>query len=339
MIIVIKDNSDQKQIDNLTKWITQQGLRINLSKGDHTTVMGLIGDTSKIDIGLLSSLDIVESVKRIQEPYKNANRKLHPEDTIVDVAGHKFGGKYFQIIAGPCSVESEQQVIAIAEAVKKAGATILRGGAFKPRTSPYAFQGLRESGIDILVKAKKEVGIPIITEIMSAEHLYKFDDVDIIQVGARNMQNFELLKALGRTDKPILLKRGLAATMEEWLMSAEYIMSEGNKNVILCERGIRTYETYTRNTLDLSAIPLLKELTHLPVIVDPSHASGISRLVPPMSLAAVGAGSDGLIIEVHNDPPHALCDGAQSLRPEQFAEVVTKVRSLLPLVGKEDLDR
>ena len=314
MIVVIKNDSNPKQMDNLVKWIKNQGLRINLSKGENTTVMGLIGDTSKVDIDLLSSLDIVESVKRIQEPYKNANRKLHPEDTIIEVGGHKIGGSNFILMAGPCSVESEKQVITIAEAVKKAGASVLRGGAFKPRTSPYAFQGLRESGIDILVKAKKETGMPIVTEIMSEEYLDKFADVDIIQVGARNMQNFELLKALGRTRKPILLKRGLAATIEEWLMSAEYIMSEGNKEVILCERGIRTFEPYTRNTLDLSAIPLLKELTHLPVIVDPSHASGLSRLVAPLSLAAVGAGTDGLIIEVHNDPPHALCDGAQSLR-------------------------
>lgn len=339
MIIVIKNDSNPKQMDNLVKWIKNQGLRINLSKGENTTVMGLIGDTSKVDIDLLASLDIVESVKRIQEPYKNANRKLHPEDTVIEVGGHKIGGNNFTLMAGPCSVESEKQVITIAEAVKKAGASVLRGGAFKPRTSPYAFQGLRESGIDILVKAKKETGMPIVTEIMSEEYLDKFADVDIIQVGARNMQNFELLKALGRTRKPILLKRGLAATIEEWLMSAEYIMSEGNKEVILCERGIRTFEPYTRNTLDLSAIPLLKELTHLPVIVDPSHASGLSRLVAPLSLAAVGAGSDGLIIEVHNDPPHALCDGAQSLRPEQFADLVKRIEVILPLVGKEAIQK
>ncbi len=339
MIVVIKNDSNPKQMDNLVKWIKNQGLRINLSKGENTTVMGLIGDTSKVDIDLLASLDIVESVKRIQEPYKNANRKLHPEDTVIEVGGHKIGGNNFTLMAGPCSVESEKQVITIAEAVKKAGAAILRGGAFKPRTSPYAFQGLRESGIDILVKAKKETGMPIVTEIMSEEYLDKFADVDIIQVGARNMQNFELLKALGRTRKPILLKRGLAATIEEWLMSAEYIMSEGNKEVILCERGIRTFEPYTRNTLDLSAIPLLKELTHLPVIVDPSHASGLSRLVAPLSLAAVGAGTDGLIIEVHNDPPHALCDGAQSLRPEQFADLVKRIEVILPLVGKEAIQK
>ncbi|MBR1747394.1 MAG: 3-deoxy-7-phosphoheptulonate synthase [Clostridia bacterium] len=337
MIIVIKNNSEKKQLDNLVRWIEGQGLRINLSKGENTTVLGLIGDTTRVDVDLLNSLDIVESVKRIQEPYKNANRKLHPEDTIIDVAGRKFGGDNFQIIAGPCSVESEKQVIGIAEAVKAAGATLLRGGAFKPRTSPYAFQGLGDAGIDILVKAKQETGLPIVTEIMGAEHLDKFVDVDIIQVGARNMQNFDLLKILGRTDKPILLKRGLAATMEEWLMSAEYIMSEGNKKVILCERGIRTYEHYTRNTLDLSCVPLMKELTHLPIIVDPSHASGISRLVAPMSMAAVGAGTDGLIIEVHNDPPHALCDGAQSLRPEQFAELVKKLRLILPVVGKKEI--
>ena len=337
MIIVIKNNSERKQLDNLIRWIEGQGLRINLSKGENTTVLGLIGDTTRVDVDLLNSLDIVESVKRIQEPYKNANRKLHPEDTIIDVSGRKFGGDNFQIIAGPCSVESEKQVIGIAEAVKAAGATLLRGGAFKPRTSPYAFQGLGDAGIDILVKAKQETGLPIVTEIMGAEHLDKFVDVDIIQVGARNMQNFDLLKILGRTDKPILLKRGLAATMEEWLMSAEYVMSEGNKKVILCERGIRTYEHYTRNTLDLSCVPLMKELTHLPIIVDPSHASGISRLVSPMSMAAVGAGADGLIIEVHNDPPHALCDGAQSLRPEQFAELVEKLRKILPVVGKKEI--
>ena len=337
MIIVIKNNSERKQLDNLIRWIEGQGLRINLSKGENTTVLGLIGDTTRVDVDLLNSLDIVESVKRIQEPYKNANRKLHPEDTIIDVSGRKFGGDNFQIIAGPCSVESEKQVIGIAEAVKAAGATLLRGGAFKPRTSPYAFQGLGDAGIDILVKAKQETGLPIVTEIMGAEHLDKFVDVDIIQVGARNMQNFDLLKILGRTDKPILLKRGIAATMEEWLMSAEYIMSEGNKKVILCERGIRTYEHYTRNTLDLSCVPLMKELTHLPIIVDPSHASGISRLVSPMSMAAVGAGADGLIIEVHNDPPHALCDGAQSLRPEQFAELVEKLRKILPVVGKKEI--
>lgn len=334
MIIVVKDNRDEKQLRNLTDWIKGLGLDLHISRGENSLVIGLIGDTSKVDIDLIRSLDIVESVQRIQEPYKNANRKFHPQDTIIDVAGHKFGGNNFQVIAGPCSVESEEQVITIAKAVKAAGATCLRGGAFKPRTSPYAFQGLGVVGLNYLRKAREETGMPIVTEIMSEEYLDEFHDVDIIQVGARNMQNFDLLKKLGRVDKPILLKRGLANTIQEWLMSAEYIMSEGNQQVILCERGIRTFEPYTRNTLDLSAIPILKEKTHLPVIVDPSHASGLSRLVRPMSLAAVGAGCDGLIIEVHNDPAHALCDGAQSLRPEQFKEVVENIDVMLPIVGK-----
>ncbi len=335
MIIAIKKNSEKQQVDNLLDWIKDLGLGVNVSEGENSTIIGLIGDTSKVDIDLVRSLDIVEAVRRIQEPYKNANRKFHPEDTIVDVAGHKFGGKHFQYIAGPCSVESEKQIIEVALAVKKAGATLLRGGAFKPRTSPYAFQGLREAGLPLLLKAKQETGMPIVTEIMSVRHIDLFRDVDLVQIGARNMQNFELLKEVGRMGKPVLLKRGLANTIEEWLMSAEYIMSEGTKDVILCERGIRTFEPYTRNTLDLSAIPLLKELTHLPVIVDPSHASGLSRLVRPLSMAAASAGADGLMIEVHNDPPHALCDGAQSLRPEQFEEVVNKVAVILPLVGKE----
>ncbi len=334
MIIVVKKGSEKKQVDNLLKWITNQGLKVDVSVGENSTVIGLVGDTSKIDIDLVHSMDIVDTVKRIQEPYKCANRKFHPEDTIVDVGGHKFGGDNFQIIAGPCSIESEKQIIGIAEAVKKAGANLLRGGAFKPRTSPYAFQGLRENGLDLLVKAKKETGMPIVTELMSIRHIDLFKDVDLVQIGARNMQNFELLKEVGRMGKPVLLKRGLANTIEEWLMSAEYIMSEGCKDIILCERGIRTFEPLTRNTLDLSAIPLLKELTHLPVIVDPSHASGLSRLVKPLKIAAVGVGSDGLMIEVHNDPPHALCDGAQSIRPEQFADIVNRIDVMLPLVNK-----
>lgn len=334
MVIVIKQNYEQQQLDNLVRWVKEQGVETDLIVGSHSTILGLIGDTSKIDMNLVRTLDIVENVKRIQEPFKCANRKFHPDDTIVDVNGHKFGGDNFQIIAGPCSVESEKQVIEIAKAVKQAGATILRGGAYKPRTSPYAFQGLKESGLQLLLKAKQETGMPIVTEIMSTSHIDQFKDVDIIQIGARNMQNFELLKEVGKMHKPVLLKRGLANTIQEWLMSAEYIMSEGTKEIILCERGIRTFEPYTRNTLDLSAIPLLKELTHLPVIVDPSHASGLSRLVKPLSLAAVGAGAQGLMIEVHNDPEHALCDGAQSLRPEQFAEVVKQVDVMLPLVGK-----
>ena len=334
MIITIKRDQDKKQLNNLLLWIKDLGLQADISEGEHSTVVGLVGDTSKVDIDLVKSLDIVENVTRISEPYKKANRKFHPEDTIIDVGGYKIGGNHFQIMAGPCSVESEKQVTAIAKAVRESGATILRGGAFKPRTSPYAFQGLGVDGLKILLKVKEETGMPIVTELMNEKYLDEFADVDIIQIGARNMQNFDLLKAVGKVNKPILLKRGLAATMEEWLMSAEYIMANGNNKVILCERGIRTYETYTRNTLDLSAIPLMKEKTHLPIIVDPSHASGISRLVRPMSLAAVGAGADGLIIEVHNDPPHALCDGAQSLRPEQFDEVVKAIDVMLPVVNK-----
>ncbi len=334
MIIIVKQNYEKEQLDSLTNWIKSQNVKIDVSKGQNNLILGLVGDTSKIDIDLIRSLDIVEDVKRIQEPFKLANRKFHPQDTIVDVCGHKFGGNNFQFIAGPCSVESEKQIIGIAQAVKEAGANLLRGGAFKPRTSPYAFQGLKAEGLQLLLKAKKETGMPIVTELMAEKYIDLFADVDVIQIGARNMQNFDLLKAVGKLNKPILLKRGLANTIQEWLMSAEYIMSEGNENVILCERGIRTFEPATRNTLDLSAIPLVQEMTHLPIIVDPSHASGIARLVEPMSLASVGAGSNGLIIEVHNDPPHALCDGAQSLRPEQFAEVVKKVDVMLPLVGK-----
>ena len=337
MIIVVKQQHDQKQLDNLIKWVKSQGLDVDLSVGSHSTVLGLIGDTSKIDIDLVNALDIVESVKRIQEPFKCANRKFHPEDTIVKVGDATFGGGAFTLIAGPCSVESEAQIIGIAEDVKKAGAKVLRGGAFKPRTSPYSFQGLRGSGIELLLKAKRETGLPIVTEIMSVTHIDLFQDVDIIQIGARNMQNFELLKEVGKLHKPVLLKRGLANTIEEWLMSAEYIMSEGCKDIILCERGIRTYETYTRNTLDLSAIPLLRELTHLPVIVDPSHASGLARLVMPLSLAAAGVGADGLMIEVHNDPKHALCDGAQSITPEQFQTLARKVNALLPVVDKQTI--
>lgn len=335
MIIIVKQNHEEKQLNNLMKWIKSQGLAIDVSKGEHSTILGLVGDTSKIDIDLVRSLDIVENVKRIQEPFKCANRKFHPEDTIVDINGHKFGGDNFQIIAGPCSVESEKQIIEVAYAVKQAGATVLRGGAYKPRTSPYTFQGLREAGLDLLLKAKKETGMPIVTEIMSVNHIDFFKDVDIIQIGARDMQNFELLKEVGKTQKPVLLKRGLANTIEEWLMSAEYIMSEGGKDIILCERGIRTFEPYTRNTLDLSAIPLLKELTHLPVVVDPSHASGLSRLVKPLSLASVGSGAHGLMIEVHNDPKKALCDGAQSITPAQFKDIVDSIDVMLPIVNKQ----
>lgn len=336
MVVLLKENPDQNQVDSLIKWLESQNLRVHISKGDLYTILGLIGDTSKVDIDLISSLDIVESVRRIQDPYKNANRKFHPDDTVIDIGGHKIGGGNFAVIAGPCSVESEKQLCDIAEKVKAAGATMLRGGAFKPRTSPYAFQGMREKGIELLVKAKEKTGLPIVTEIMDAEALPLFDEVDVIQVGARNMQNFELLKKLGKTNKPILLKRGFSNTLEELLMSAEYIMAGGNENVILCERGIRTFETMTRNTLDILAVPVLKQLSHLPVIVDPSHSTGLAKLVPPMSLAAAAAGADGLIIEVHNDPAHALCDGPQSLTPEQFEKLNKKIQLVLKSVKSEE---
>ena len=337
MIIVVKNTCEQNQFDNLVDWIKELGLDVHVSRGTHSTVLGLVGSTEKVDIDLISSLDIVEQVQRVQEPYKNANRKFHPEDTIVDVNGVKFGGDNFQLIAGPCSVESEAQIIEIAKAVKASGAKLLRGGAFKPRTSPYAFQGLKDSGIELLVKAKQETGLPVVTELTSLTHLDLFKDVDVIQIGARNMQNFELLREVGKTRKPILLKRGLANTLQELLMSAEYIMAEGNDQIILCERGIRTFETMTRNTLDLSAVPVLREKTHLPIIIDPSHATGVARLVEPMSLAAVGAGADGLIIEVHNDPKRALCDGAQSITPQQFDTITKKVNQILPIIGRKQV--
>ncbi len=330
MIILLKDKVNEKQVKNLTNWLEGIGFDLHISKGQHQTIIGLIGDTSRVDMDLIGSLDIVESVKRIQEPFKSANRKFHEDDSVVDCGGVKIGGGNFQIIAGPCSVESREQIIAVAQAVKKSGAGLLRGGAFKPRTSPYAFQGLHEKGLELLSEAKKATGLPIVTEIMEAAHLPLFEDVDVVQVGARNMQNFELLKELGQTRKTILLKRGLANTLEELLMSAEYIMAGGNPNVILCERGIRTFETYTRNTLDLSAVPVLRRLTHLPVVVDPSHGTGHAYLVKSMAMAAAVAGADGLIIEVHNDPPHALCDGKQSLTPEQFDDLATGIRNVLP---------
>ena len=334
MIIVVKNQCEKTQFDNLVDWIKDLGLDIHVSRGEHSTVLGLVGDTSRVDIDLISTLDIVEQVQRVQEPYKNANRKFHPEDTEVDVGGHKIGGLNFQVIAGPCSVESESQIIEVANAVKEAGATMLRGGAFKPRTSPYAFQGLKGTGIELLLKAKAETGLPVVTELLSVTDIDLFKDVDVIQIGARNMQNFELLKEVGKTGKPILLKRGLANTLQELLMSAEYIMAEGDSQVILCERGIRTFETMTRNTLDLSAVPALKDKTHLPIVIDPSHSTGIARYVEPMSLAAVGAGADGLIIEVHNNPKCALCDSAQSLNPVQFNELMKKIKTMLPIVGK-----
>ena len=328
MIVILKQEARQEQIDKLTAFFNGMGLKIHLSQGEHSTIMGLVGDTSRIDEDMIVTLDDVEAVRRIQEPYKKANRKFHPADSVIDCGGVKVGGGMFQIIAGPCSVENEEQIIGIAREVKAAGATLLRGGAFKPRTSPYAFQGLHGEGIRLLLEAKKETGLPIVTEIMDINHLEMFADVDVIQVGARNMQNFELLKELGKCDKPIPLKRGLANTLQELLMSAEYIMAGGNERVILCERGIRTFETATRNTLDLSCVPVLHGLTHLPVIIDPSHATGVSRLVKPMSLAAAACGADGLIIEVHNDPKHALCDGAQSLTPEEFADVAQRVQAV-----------
>jgi len=332
MIAVVKMGTPKKQIDNLISWISSQGVMVHLSEGEYQTVLGLIGDTSKIDVDLLEGLEIIDSVKRISEPFKSANRKFHPDDTVVDVGGVKIGGGNFALIAGPCSVETEAQIIEVSRRVKEAGASLLRGGAFKPRTSPYDFQGLKAEGIELLSEAKRETGMPIVTEIMDVNHLPLFENVDMIQVGARNMQNFELLKELGRTKKPILLKRGLANTLKEFLMSAEYIMAGGNEQVVLCERGIRTFETYTRNTLDLSAVPMLHELTHLPVVVDPSHACGIARMVKPLALAAAAVGADGLMIEVHNDPMHALCDGAQSLTPEQFADVAARVKGVLAAV-------
>ena len=309
-------------------WLKGQGLNIHVSHGVYQTVLGLVGDTSRIDMDLIGSLGIVDSVTRVTEPFKCCNRKFHPDDTIVQVGDVKIGHGNFCMIAGPCSVETEEQIVAVAKAVKASGANMLRGGAFKPRTSPYDFQGLKAEGIELLKIARQETGLPIVTEIMGVEHLPLFEDVDLIQVGARNMQNFDLLKELGRLRKPILLKRGLASTMKELLMSAEYIMAGGNEQVILCERGIRTFDDYTRNTLDLAVVPMLRELTHLPIIVDPSHATGIARLVPPMALAATACGADGLIVEVHNDPIHALCDGAQSLRPEEYDALAKKVRSV-----------
>ena len=332
MIAVLKQGTTVEQREHLVQWLKNLSLDVHISEGREVTVLGLIGDTSRVDMELLGSLEMVESVKRVSEPYKQANRKFHPNDTVVEVGNVKIGGGHFAMIAGPCSVESEEQIIAVAQAVKASGADILRGGAFKPRTSPYAFQGMKDKGIELLLKAKEATGLPLITEIMNISTLDLFENIDIIQVGARNMQNFDLLKELGKTSKPILLKRGLANTLQELLMSAEYIMSEGNENVILCERGIRTFETATRNTLDLAAVAVLHEMTHLPVIVDPSHATGKVKLVPPMAAAAAACGADGIMVEVHNNPACALCDGAQSLTPAQFDELnkrVTKIREAI----------
>ena len=334
MVIVLKDSANKRQIEELMEWLTRFDVKSNLVEGVHSKIIGLIGDTTAVDIESVQAREIVDTVKRVQEPYKNANRRFHPLDTVIDVRGRKLGGDRLQVIAGPCSVETEEQTIKTAIAVKEAGATMLRGGAFKPRTSPYAFQGLGKEGIDILKKARAETGLPIVTEIMDVSDIDLFDDVDIIQVGARNSQNFTLLKALGRLNKPILLKRGLSGTLQELLMSAEYIMSEGNSQVILCERGIRTYETATRNTLDLASVPLLKQKTHLPVTVDPSHATGIASLVEPCSLGAVAMGCHALEIEVHIDPEHAWSDGAQSLTPEKFKAVMNKIRAMAEFCGR-----
>ena len=331
MIIVVKKSAGQQQVDNLLTWLKAHRIDPHVSIGAHETLIGCVGDVSHLDIDLVSALDVVESVQRIQDPYKAANRKFHPEDTVVDCSGQKIGGGNFQVIAGPCSVESEEQVIGIAKAVKEAGATLLRGGAFKPRTSPYSFQGLGAEGLKMLLAAKRETGLPVVTELMNSAHLDLFNDVDVIQIGARNMQNFDLLKEVGKyTKKPILLKRGLSSTLQELLMSAEYIMASGNPNVMLCERGIRTFETATRNTIDLTVVPILHKLTHLPVVIDPSHSTGVAKLVHPLCAAATVIGADGLIVEVHNDPPHAKCDGAQSQTPEMFAETMKLVRQLRP---------
>ncbi len=326
MIAVLKQGASQERTEMLISWLNRQGIEVHISRGECKTVLGLIGDTNRLDMNMLQSLDIVDSVTRVSEPFKAVSRKFHPDDSVVDASGVKVGGGGFALIAGPCSVESVDQICYVAERVKAAGANMLRGGSFKPRTSPYDFQGLGAEGIRLLLEAKRATGLPIVTEIMDIRTLDLFEDVDVIQVGARNTQNFDLLKELGKTRKPILLKRGLAGTIRELLMSAEYIAASGNENVILCERGIRTYEnTYTRNTLDLSAVPVLRELTHLPVIVDPSHATGRNTLVGPMALAAAASGADGLMIEVHNDPLHALSDGAQSLTPDEFDDLARRI--------------
>ena len=334
MIIILKQHADQQAVKDLCRELKGRGLSIHESQGAETHILGLVGDTKSIAESWLRASPVVEDVRRVSEPYKKANRKFHPEDTVVDVSGVKVGGGSFAVIAGPCSVESESQIETVAAAVQTAGAKLLRGGAFKPRTSPYSFQGMRAEGLELLRHARAKTGMPIVTEIMNTEHLPLFADVDLIQVGARNMQNFELLKAVGQSGRPVLLKRGLSATLEELVMSAEYIMAEGNDQVILCERGIRTFEPSMRNTLDISAVPMLKKMTHLPVVIDPSHAAGIAWMVEPLAAAAVAAGADGLMVEVHNDPARALCDGAQSLTPAQFSALMDKLRPLVSLMGK-----
>lgn len=336
MIVILKQKQEQEQIDRLLAHIREMGLSIHYSEGASTTIIGLLGDTSRIDENDLLAYDVVERVQRVTEPFKVAGRRMHPDDSIIEIAGRKIGAGYFNVFAGPCSVESEQQIIVVAEAVKKAGATFLRGGAFKPRTSPYSFQGMEADGLKLLLEAKKATGLPIVTEIMSEKHLDLFADVDLIQIGARNMQNFMLLKELGHSKKPVLLKRGLSATIEEFLMSAEYIMAGGNPNVILCERGIRTFEPMIRNNLDLSAVPLIKKLSHLPIIIDPSHAAGRRDLVAPLSRAAIAAGCDGLMIEVHNNPKCALCDGAQSLDLPMFAETMADINRRAAFEGRKN---
>ncbi len=336
MIIVLKEKPNKSQLESLLLWLEDKGMQVHISEGTSRIILGLVGDTSTLDTDLISALDIVDNVKRVQEPYKNANRKFHPDDTVITIGNTSIGGGNLTLMAGPCSVETEEQIVAVARAVKSSGATMLRGGAFKPRTSPYAFQGLGDDGLRLLSLAKKETGLPIVTEIMDISQLPLFDDVDVIQVGARNIQNFNLLKVLGTQDKPVMIKRGMSTTYEEWLMSAEYVMAGGNKNVILCERGIRTFETYTRNTLDISAIPVLRRLTHLPIVVDPSHSAGDAALVAPLSKAAVACGVDGLIIEVHNDPEHALCDGKQSLRPEAFDKLAKRLFSLHQFIKTQE---
>ncbi len=336
MVIILKKGIENVEIEKLKNQLKAKGVSVSEVQGEEVKILGLVGDTSKIDPLNIEANEIVERVMKVQEPFKKANRKFHPDNTVIDVNGVEIGGNKLAIIAGPCSVETEEQIVGIAEEVKKMGANFLRGGAFKPRTSPYAFQGLKYEGLELLKEARKKTGLPIVTELMSPYDIEKFvEDVDVIQIGARNMQNFDLLKELGKTKTPILLKRGLSATIEEWLMSAEYIMAGGNENVILCERGIRTYETYTRNTLDLSAIPAVKKLSHLPVIVDPSHATGKYWMVEPLAKAAVAVGADGLIIEVHNDPENALCDGAQSIKPSKFEKLVNELKPIAQAVGRE----
>lgn len=335
MIITLKKDAPQAEVDKLIKRFEGMDLSVTLIQGANYNVFGLVGDTSKVDEKNIQANPIVTNVQRVAQPYKLANRMFHPEDTIVDVNGIKIGGKKIVLIGGPCSVEGEDQIVRIAKEVKEAGADMLRGGAYKPRTSPYAFQGLGSEGIKDLVKAREETGLPIVSELMSIDKLDEFiENVDIIQIGARNMQNFDLLKAVGRTNKPVLLKRGLCNTIEEWIMAAEYIMSEGNLNVIFCERGIRTFETYTRNTLDLAVIPIIKERTHLPIIIDPSHAAGDYKLIESLSLAAIAAGADGLIIEVHDDPENAWSDGAQSLKPSRFKDLIAKGKSIAHVIGR-----